>query len=73
MHTHLGEEKVVILQGSCRDEDGTVLKAGDYMTKATGTAHSFTVLDGPTLIYLSVIEEGIQIGDQVIKYDSPNF
>jgi predicted ChrR family anti-sigma factor len=62
-HTHLGEERVLVLQGAYRDEDGTVYRPGDTCAMPGGSAHSFQVLDGPPLIYALVLYQGVDFGD----------
>lgn len=54
-HTHHGEELVVVLQGGFRDEDGTIVRAGQEARKAAGTNHEFTALPDKELLYLAVI------------------
>lgn len=72
-HTHIGQETVLILQGRCTDEDGTVSGPGDEVVKAGGTTHFFTTHgDAPDFIYLAVVFEGVQIGDIVMGPDDPN-
>lgn len=70
-HEHLGEERVLILQGGYQDEDGTVYKSGDLVVGAAGDSHFFTALEGADLIYLVVVQEGVKIGDQVIRAGDP--
>ncbi len=55
-HTHLGPETVMVLAGGFRDEDGTVVVAGETVTAAGGTDHFFTALEGEPLLYLVVVE-----------------
>lgn len=59
-HTHLGEEIVMVLQGAFRDSDGTVVGPGDVRRMSDGTRHDFVALEGPTLIYLVVLERGVE-------------
>jgi len=70
-HTHLGEERVLILQGGYEDEDGTVYKAGELVVGAAGDSHFFTAQEGADLIYLVVAEEGLKLGDQIIRAGDP--
>lgn len=72
-HTHLGIEHVMPVQGRLVDEDGTIYGPGDVATKQAGTSHYFDVpADGPDLIYLAIVFEGVQIGDMVLKAGDPN-
>jgi putative transcriptional regulator len=59
-HTHHGEELVIVLQGGFRDEDGTVVRAGEEARKPAGSKHWFDALEGETLIYLAVIEGAVE-------------
>ena len=70
-HTHLGEESVLVLQGGYQDEDGTLVRAGEIAVAEPGTTHLFTALKDEDLIYLVVVFEGIQIGDQIMRPGDP--
>lgn len=70
-HKHLGDEVVLVLQGSLQDEDGSIARTGDEVPKAAGTSHYFTVLDGPPLIYLTVTMEGVAFGELVLRPGDP--
>ena len=59
-HEHLGEERVLVLQGHCRDESGAISAPGDEVVMAPHTAHYFDVLDGPDFVYLVVLEGGVK-------------
>jgi putative transcriptional regulator len=60
-HRHLGPEQVLVLQGGLRDDDGSVLRRGDVASAAEGTGHSFVALPGPDLVYLVVLQGGVEI------------
>jgi predicted ChrR family anti-sigma factor len=60
-HRHLGEERIMVLQGSYQDSDGTILRRGDVSIKPAGSEHSFRVLPGVDLVYLVVLFEGVVI------------
>jgi len=66
MHEHLGDETIVIVQGSMQLEDGQVHRPGDVLRMAAGTSHAFDVPTGLDLIYLALVDRGLQIGDQLI-------
>lgn len=72
-HDHLGDETVLILQGSCiEDHSGCILRAGDEAVRSAGTRHTFTVRPGPDLIYLAVAFDGIQIvGGAALRAGQP--
>jgi hypothetical protein len=68
-HEHLGDETVLVLQGSLLHSDGKVSRPGEILHMAKGTSHAFDVPEGLDLIYLAVVDRGIQIGDLVISAD----
>ncbi len=71
-HKHLGDERVLVLQGRLRDGvSGVVSKPGDHVTMAAGTAHALSVEPGPQLIYLVAVEEGVDVEGLVLRPDDP--
>jgi anti-sigma factor ChrR (cupin superfamily) len=47
-HQHLGEEHVLCLEGAFVNDDGSVVKRGDYDLRAASSSHAFDVTpDGP--------------------------
>jgi quercetin dioxygenase-like cupin family protein len=61
LHRHLGDEHVLVLQGGFEDSDGATLHRGDEAFKPAGSEHRFTALPGVDLVYLVVLEEGIDL------------
>lgn len=59
-HRHLGDERVLVLQGAIHLDDGRVLRRGDEVVSLFGTAHSFCVGDAVDCIY-AVVHKGIEI------------
>ena len=55
MHEHLGSERVLILQGRLRDDDGRIYGPGDAAAMEAGSKHEFSALPGPPLIYAVVV------------------
>ncbi len=71
-HEHLGDEEVLIIQGSCVDStDGKVFAPGDRVAMARGSIHSFEVRPGPDFVYLAVVFRGIRLGEQELLADDP--
>lgn len=70
-HKHLGTERVFVLQGSFQDSSGTVHGLGDLVVEPPGSEHDFHVCDGPELIYLVVVEEGIEMFGMTIGPGDP--
>jgi anti-sigma factor ChrR (cupin superfamily) len=65
-HEHHGEEHVLVLQGAFRDptQDRT-FRPGEVSVMPEGTSHLHIVPeDGPDLLILSVIQEGVSVGEQ---------
>ncbi len=65
-HDHLGDETVLVLQGTMIGEEGEIYRPGEVLHMPKGTSHAFDVPEGLDLIYLAVVEQGIQIGEQQI-------
>src|SRR5690606_3150475 len=59
-HLHLGEERVLVLQGELVEDGGGRSRAGDVVVMAGGTAHAFVAGDGEALIY-AVVVDGVDI------------
>ena len=62
-HRHLGSEHVLVLQGGFTVEGGGTFHAGDEDIAPAGSAHAFTALPGAELIFLVVLENGIEMVD----------
>jgi quercetin dioxygenase-like cupin family protein len=65
-HEHHGEEHVLVLQGAFRDptQDRT-FRPGELSVMPKGTSHMHIVPEGgPDLLILSVIQEGVSVGEQ---------
>lgn len=71
-HEHLGAEEILILQGSCLDSvDNKVLRVGDRVQMASGSAHSFDVRKGPDFLYLAVVFNGLRVNGQELLASDP--
>jgi len=71
-HEHLGDERVLIIQGSVEDlVSGEIHRPGDVARMSSGTTHALSARPGPDLVYLSVVQTGIRIGEQVFGPDDP--
>ncbi len=69
-HEHLGDEVVLVLQGSFEDGvSGRVHRPGERVRMPAGSTHDFRARPGPALVYLVVLEGGVRIGDQVLRAD----
>jgi quercetin dioxygenase-like cupin family protein len=62
-HKHLGEEHVLVMQGSFIDSiDGTVARPGDIITRGPNTEHSFYVPEGgPDVLLLAIVNVGYEV------------
>ncbi len=65
VHTHAGGEQTLVLQGSYRDSDGTLVQPGDLVTMPGGSTHSFEVLPGEDLVF-AVVVRGVSFEDPSI-------
>lgn len=54
-HRHVGDERVLILQGGYTDDRGQVARAGDLIELPAGSSHAFVALPGDDLIYAVVV------------------
>lgn len=70
-HEHHGTERVLVLQGAIRDSGGERFLPGDVCVMNEGTEHHLVAEDGPPLIYLVVVDEGVSIGGHFIGPDDP--
>jgi quercetin dioxygenase-like cupin family protein len=61
LHRHIGDEHVLVLQGSYRDSTGVSMRAGDMAHMLSGSEHHFIADPGRDLIY-AVVFGGIEIG-----------
>lgn len=71
-HEHFGTERSLILQGRCTDEPaGVEYGPGDELEKAAQTHHRIDVLDGPDLLFVTVVEHGFAMGSVVVGRRAP--
>lgn len=59
-HRHIGDEHVLVLQGSYLDSDGRTARAGDQVAMPAGSSHHFTAGPDVDLIY-AVVVYGIEV------------
>ncbi|MFZ5890373.1 MAG: cupin domain-containing protein [Myxococcota bacterium] len=62
-HRHLGEERVLILEGEARESDGTLRRPGDIVVMPPDSSHDFVVLPGKPLVYALVLFGPVEIGN----------
>lgn len=62
-HRHVGEERMLVLQGRVRDEHGNEYRAGDLFVMADGTSHELTVVGDQEAIYAAVVIAMDFLGD----------
>jgi anti-sigma factor ChrR (cupin superfamily) len=70
-HEHMGEDAMLVVQGSCIDSNGTVMRRGDLMRMSQGTHHDFKAQPGPDFIYLGVAKNGFKMFGEHIKPGDP--
>ncbi len=56
MHDHFGPERVLVLEGGYRENDGTQVWRGELAYQASGTAHEFHALEGQPCVCAAVTE-----------------
>ncbi len=54
-HSHVGEERVLILQGELVDDQGQRYRAGDLVVSADGTSHELRAVSEGETIYAAVV------------------
>jgi anti-sigma factor ChrR (cupin superfamily) len=70
-HEHMGDEENLVLQGSCVDSSGAVIKRGDLIRMVSGTHHELKARPGPDFIYLGIAHKGFMMGGHHIKPGDP--
>jgi quercetin dioxygenase-like cupin family protein len=71
-HRHLGPEVVLVLQGHYVDEaDGTEVGPGEEVSKQAETEHGLRAKPGPDLLYLAVVQDGIEMGGRILRPGDP--
>ena len=54
-HSHVGEERTLVLQGELVDDEGRHYRAGDLIVSADGTTHEVRAVGDQEAIYASVV------------------
>jgi putative transcriptional regulator len=65
-HEHVGDEKVLVLQGAFEDADGVVYRSGDLAERGPVSAHSYRAVGPLPLITMAVVQGGVVIGGVTI-------
>jgi quercetin dioxygenase-like cupin family protein len=60
-HRHVGEERLLILEGGIVESDGTEYHPGDLVVKAAGSSHSFTVPTSEACVSAYLLEGGLEL------------
>ena len=55
MHTHVGEERILVLQGVAEDDRGNTFRPGDFIVSDDGTAHEVRTVGDVEVIYAAVV------------------
>ena len=72
-HGHVGEETALILQGSAIDGQGEIWRVGDVVKMRPGTKHSFAARPGPDLLFMVIVQEGLEMGGQIFGPETKEF
>lgn len=59
-HRHIGDEFSLILEGGIIDEDGTVVRAGEFHRLPADTSHDFTALPDQGCTFAAAVVDGIE-------------
>ncbi|MCA9653687.1 MAG: cupin domain-containing protein [Myxococcales bacterium] len=62
-HSHVGEERILILQGEVEDDEGRRYRAGDVLVSADGSSHEMRAVGDREAIYASVVIGLVFTGD----------
>ncbi|MCX4239904.1 cupin domain-containing protein [Paraliomyxa miuraensis] len=54
-HTHVGEERLLVLQGELRDDEGRRYLAGDLVVSPDGSTHELRAVGDREAIYAAVV------------------
>jgi putative transcriptional regulator len=54
-HTHIGAERILVLQGVVEDEQGNRWRAGDIIDSADGSGHEMRTVGDTEVIYAAVV------------------
>lgn len=67
-HEHLGDERILVMQGGLVEEDGRRRRPGEITRASAGTRHGFSVAPGPDLLCFTVVRRGLRIGDALLLH-----
>ncbi len=70
-HEHVGEERVLLMRGTLIDSEQGTLRPGALAIMPPDTAHHIAAGPEEELLYLTVIDRGVRIGDMFIGHDDP--
>ncbi len=70
-HEHVGEECVLVMQGSFRDADGEEHGVGDEVWLPADSSHTFEVTSKIPLLYLAIVQGGLRVGGVLIPPGDP--
>lgn len=70
-HDHVGNETVLVLQGECVDDDGSIYRAGDVAPRGPGSPHSYRAVGPLPLLTLAVVHGGVIVGGEVYGPSDP--
>lgn len=60
-HRHLGEERLLVLQGCGRCDDGALLRRGGEYVSPPGSQHALTIEEDLACIFAVVVEKGLRL------------
>lgn len=71
MHEHVGHERVLVMQGVLRDDDGELYFPGDEIEMDADSTHSLSSSGAVPLVFATIVMKGIKIDGQLILPGDP--
>lgn len=70
-HTHVGRERVLVMQGTLLDEDGSAARPGDVVEQPAGSTHFVRASDDEDVLLLVVVDGGVDVDGERIGPGDP--
>jgi hypothetical protein len=70
-HDHVGDEKVLVLQGAFEDSDGVVYRSGEIAARGPCSSHSYVAVGPLPLVTMAVVQGGVIVDGVTIPPGDP--
>jgi predicted metal-dependent enzyme (double-stranded beta helix superfamily) len=70
-HDHVGDEQVLVLQGSFEDSDGVVYRSGEIAARGPCSSHSYRAVGPLPLVTMAVVQGGVIVDGVTIPPGDP--